>query len=240
MAKHQHTFDAKIPPLLPVENQPRPTLPVFERCGLCDLEHAPGSCYMTESSENLAEYRRMLLIHAGDEPVEDRRAAIQVIDETLWKRNHLHLIHGQPLLLLESHSSAPNARDLKAKKPTMSTSTITSASVGPSNAATSSSFVAGPSKRPSSPLHRTSSKKAKQAGGDMPCPVCGRLPHHLVKDCPVVAKGPKSIAHVIAKLDQDPSQSQTVDVLRKIMVKQKKRELAAQTAASPAMTMAID
>ncbi|TFK56559.1 hypothetical protein OE88DRAFT_1730039 [Heliocybe sulcata] len=237
MSKHQHQFDSKAQPLMSVENQRLPGQPVFERCGLCGLEHAPSSCYMTESSENLAEYRRMLLIHADDEPIEDRRAAIQVIDETLWKRNHLHLIHGQPLLLLNAPSLSHKH---KVKSPNMPAGVSTSAKAGPSNAATSSSALAGPSKRPPSPLPSTSSKKSKHTGGQTPCSVCGRSPHHLVKDCPVVAEGPKSTAREIARLERDPKQSHTVDVLRKIMIKQKKREAAAQIGRDPAMPMVID
>jgi hypothetical protein len=41
-------------------------------CSLCGIRHGDGACYMTESSENLAEYRQMLILHAGDEPMEDR------------------------------------------------------------------------------------------------------------------------------------------------------------------------
>jgi chromodomain-helicase-DNA-binding protein 4 len=41
-------------------------------CSLCGIGHGDGACYMTESSENLAEYRQMLILHADDEPMEDR------------------------------------------------------------------------------------------------------------------------------------------------------------------------
>ena len=41
-------------------------------CGLCGTAHGDGACYMTESSNNLAEYRQMLILHADDEPVEER------------------------------------------------------------------------------------------------------------------------------------------------------------------------
>lgn len=41
-------------------------------CSLCGIKHGDGACYMTESSENLAEYRQMLILHADDEPMEDR------------------------------------------------------------------------------------------------------------------------------------------------------------------------
>jgi chromodomain-helicase-DNA-binding protein 4 len=41
-------------------------------CSLCGIRHGDDACYMTESSENLAEYRQMLILHADDEPIEDR------------------------------------------------------------------------------------------------------------------------------------------------------------------------
>lgn len=53
-------------PLAPIQNTNE------FRCGLCGSYHGDQPCAMTESSENLAQYRLMLLIHAGDEPIEDR------------------------------------------------------------------------------------------------------------------------------------------------------------------------
>lgn len=41
-------------------------------CGLCGQSHGPGNCPMTEASENLVEYREMLIMHAGDETYEHR------------------------------------------------------------------------------------------------------------------------------------------------------------------------
>jgi hypothetical protein len=41
-------------------------------CGLCGLTHADRPCYMIESSENLVQYRDILMNHAGDESIEDR------------------------------------------------------------------------------------------------------------------------------------------------------------------------
>lgn len=53
--------------------------------------------------------------------------------------------------------------------------------------------VAGPSKRPSSPIIPPESPKAKKVknNGAAGCPVCGGMVHHLVKDCPEVKAGPK-------------------------------------------------
>ena len=41
-------------------------------CGLCGQLHASGECQMIDRSENLAEYREMLILHADDEPWEER------------------------------------------------------------------------------------------------------------------------------------------------------------------------
>lgn len=42
------------------------------RCGLCGGQHGGNPCHMTNSSQNLAQYRYMLLVHAGDEPLDER------------------------------------------------------------------------------------------------------------------------------------------------------------------------
>jgi chromodomain-helicase-DNA-binding protein 4 len=41
-------------------------------CGLCETCHRDGECSMTESSENLVEYREMLILHAEHESWENR------------------------------------------------------------------------------------------------------------------------------------------------------------------------
>jgi hypothetical protein len=41
-------------------------------CGLCGTIHGAGACFMTDNSENLAEFRQMLITHDSDEPLEDR------------------------------------------------------------------------------------------------------------------------------------------------------------------------
>lgn len=43
-------------------------------CGLCGRRHGGGlgECPMTDKSENLAEYREMLILHADDEPWTER------------------------------------------------------------------------------------------------------------------------------------------------------------------------
>lgn len=46
----------------------------IQYCGLCAKNHrdGPGECPMTERSENLATFRKMLLLNADDEPWEQR------------------------------------------------------------------------------------------------------------------------------------------------------------------------
>lgn len=41
-------------------------------CGLCGQGHESGQCLMVDRSENLSEYREMLILHADDEPWEER------------------------------------------------------------------------------------------------------------------------------------------------------------------------
>jgi len=59
-------------PLSPIYNTQHNDSADNLECSLCGIRHGDGACYMTESSENLAEYRQMLILHADDEPVEDR------------------------------------------------------------------------------------------------------------------------------------------------------------------------
>ena len=61
-------------PLSPVVNTDRDV----QYCGLCARMHGegPGECVMTDRSENLAEFREMLLLHADDEPWEQRASPI--------------------------------------------------------------------------------------------------------------------------------------------------------------------
>ncbi|KAH7910697.1 hypothetical protein BJ138DRAFT_1064605 [Hygrophoropsis aurantiaca] len=70
-------------------------------CGLCGGNHV-GPCYMTESSENLVEYREILLKHIFDEPMGEKQAAIDAIEKTLHARGKGHLLIGQPLKLVNS------------------------------------------------------------------------------------------------------------------------------------------
>ncbi|KAJ4484899.1 hypothetical protein C8J55DRAFT_472367 [Lentinula edodes] len=83
---------------LPSANEP-------SACGLCGQLHGPGNCPMTESSENLVEYREMLIMHVEDESYETRCAAVNSIDEVLRRRGHAMMIYGQPLYPVRSPRS---------------------------------------------------------------------------------------------------------------------------------------
>lgn len=127
-----------------------------------------------------------------------QREAIRVIDETLHKRGKMNLIDGQPLHLLEV--TLPLAMSPSKQK----------AHLGPLSSTTfGSTFpmddVPAPrvstSKRSSPALaDEPSSKRKKVQQVPSTCAVCDR-PHHLIKDCPTVAEGPKRYFVVIFDSD---------------------------------------
>ncbi|EAU92718.2 SHREC complex subunit Mit1 [Coprinopsis cinerea okayama7 len=82
-------------------------------CGLCGGKHGIKQCLMTDNSENLAEYRMMLIYHADDEPYEERYAAVRAIDELLNSRGQLRLIQGQPLHPLPKEVTIPPTKKPK-------------------------------------------------------------------------------------------------------------------------------
>ncbi|TFK30824.1 hypothetical protein FA15DRAFT_608326 [Coprinopsis marcescibilis] len=82
-------------------------------CGLCGGRHGTKQCLMTDSSQNLAEYRLMLIMHADDEPWEERSAAVSAIDELLNSRGQLHLIRGQPLHPIPKQTAHPPTKKPK-------------------------------------------------------------------------------------------------------------------------------
>lgn len=173
------------PPLSPILNRPNQSAAV---CGLCGLAHPEAACFMTESSENLAQYRNILLTHAGDESLEDRvrilfgiasllvtdmnfqQAAIDVIDETLYRRGKMHLIYGQPLHPVDPPSSRPEYRASgKESQPPVAQSHHRSKQTvhDPSNAdnafpmqVDSSQLVSGPSRLPVVPTQDVSAAAA--------------------------------------------------------------------------------
>ncbi|KAJ7932575.1 SNF2 family DNA-dependent ATPase [Mycena leptocephala] len=218
-------------PLAPIQN-----LTNQEPCTLCGLRHGDrlGECMMTEKSEHLAEFREMLILHPEDEPLEKRLAAISAIDEVLHQRGHMHLVLGQPLEVVE-RSTADLPPKKKPKPPTAPEQTS-----GPSaNAVASSSSsrppapsnaVASSSKRTLSPAPTANPpQKKSRPSASLTCIICGTSPHHLAKDCPVVSEGPKRLTREIKRLELIPGTGSTVEILRKILVKQKKKEMSQAT-----------
>jgi chromodomain-helicase-DNA-binding protein 4 len=131
--------------------------------------------------------------------------AIRAIDETLYKRGKIHLIAGQPLYIVDHPASGiptkkpnvDNSSTWSSIQPHATTSRdINATSVAPFpldiSVRSSPASTAGPSKRPSSLSHNEGPSKKKVKPSTAGCVVCGQTPHHLVKDCPVVAQGPKS------------------------------------------------
>ncbi|KAJ7071197.1 SNF2 family N-terminal domain-containing protein [Mycena amicta] len=86
-------------------------------CSLCGLRHPNqlGACLMTENSEHLAEFREMLILHPDDEPLDKRLAAVAAIDEILYQRGHVHLVHGQPLEIVNHGTTLSDVPAKKAK-----------------------------------------------------------------------------------------------------------------------------
>jgi hypothetical protein len=138
-----------------------------------------------------------------------------MIDHTLAKRGQLHLIYNQPLRLVEKgkNRASVSAKDTKLRTQVPSTRLPSShpkrtpdprvlppAEVPYGNVPSSNSSVRDKlleetaaleptlQKRPSDAPN--SSRKKQRTASHLGCPVCGG-PHHLVKDCPVTAAGPK-------------------------------------------------
>ncbi|KAG6818079.1 hypothetical protein H0H87_009234 [Tephrocybe sp. NHM501043] len=238
-------------PLVPIHNSEPP---LVQYCGLCGKRHGEGlgQCVMTDKSEYLAEYREMLLLHADDEPWEERTAAIEAIDCTLFQRGDLHLIIGQPLHPVRKAENQPvmpqnvataaseaGPSNILQQAPLRANVPPTVQTYPQSQPPSSLSMVrlhgqnatAGPSKRPASPTifeaQQGKIKKAKvTAPAPLACLVCEKVPHHLIKDCPLVADGPQSIAKQIVRLEKnsDTSSVSTIRVLRKFLSKETKKE----------------
>ncbi|KAI0720008.1 SNF2 family N-terminal domain-containing protein [Cerioporus squamosus] len=278
----KHRSDVPYRPLSPIQNRQGPG-PGEEFCGLCATYHAPGHCSMTESPENLAEYRLMLMQHAGDESIEERRAAIRVIDETLHRLGKINLIYGQPLHLVEMPSQKTTAPPAKKHKhdggnarlpgqvasgsamprhavqpiagPSRMNDSIPSAGLSAASATAATmpeavqrisktaNAISSSPKRPrptGGSTDTTQHKKAKESGGTNPCVVCGRAPHHLVKDCPVVAQGPQSITEAIERLSETPDHVPVVNALKSILSKVQRRMLISSSANASTSGSIID
>ncbi|KAK0208177.1 SNF2 family DNA-dependent ATPase [Desarmillaria ectypa] len=238
------------PPALPKKvKKPRETGPftaiqnMVDTCGLCGRRHGDrlGECAMTDRSENLAEFREMLILYADDEPFEERRAAVEAIDRVLYYRGHLSLIAGQPLHPVVKQSvqnfvvkkSKPQlANGLRMSAAFSASAPVAGLSKVPAAASASvgrpPSPMAGPSKRTPSPtplISESAQTKKVKSNGNAPCIICGQTYHELI-DCPSVKAGPRSIAKEIKRLEDLPGTGDTVKYLKLILKKQKRRELA--------------
>ncbi|KAI0347824.1 hypothetical protein BDW22DRAFT_1349889 [Trametopsis cervina] len=235
-------------------SQPPPADPQVaagDLCGLCGLTHPDNQCFMTEKSENLAEYRRILMLHAGDESIEDRRAAIAVIDQTLHSRGQMNLIYGQPL-----HPVERNVQPASRSRPSASTSSKAQAGVPlvqapppvpkpryvppsghspiqyppsipkPVPPIPRLNATAGHSKRAASPPGGAAPllKKKKSDSSTKACVLCGHSPGHNLRRCPIVVEEPQRIAAEIARLKHDPAHSETVLQLSRLEEERKQPE----------------
>ena len=138
-----------------------------------------------------------------------------MIDDTLGKRAQLQLIYNQPLRLVkDGKSRVPGSA--KAKKfDTMKVPSTQPSSSRPErapdpqiryqhyNVPSSSTSARGgtaempvPRKRPSD-ASSIPMKKRQKTDKYPGCAICGG-PHHLVKDCPITAEGPKRYCPAIS------------------------------------------
>ncbi|KAF8973574.1 hypothetical protein BDZ97DRAFT_1690769 [Flammula alnicola] len=204
-------------------------------CGLCGQRHGPGECPMIERSENLAEYREMLILHADDEPWEERSQAVRAIDEILHKRGHLSLIAGQPLHPLPKSTPAPSLPK-KTQRSSDAASMQNHLPVPPPRTAQNSTSTlrqqepqqAESSKQASVSQLGEQAKKKPKVVPNSPCKLCGAAVHSL-KNCPLVLAGSKSISANITILEnrKDLSLTITIDKLRHLLSKAKARESGA-------------
>ncbi|KAF7310762.1 SNF2 family DNA-dependent ATPase [Mycena chlorophos] len=205
--------------------------PLPPPCSLCGDRHSDqlGACLMTENSEHLAEFREMLILHADDEPLDKRLAAVAAIDEVLYQRGHVHLIHGQPLEIIDHGLGQPS--DIPAKRHKVQAETPVIHSVPVASAPAPTNAVASSSKRTLSPGPGSTEgphKKPRQSPSSETCQVCKSSPHP-VQECPVIADAsPKKLSQEIKRLEEHPGTTKTVDALRKILSVRKKQEVANQ------------
>ncbi|KAF9527780.1 SNF2 family N-terminal domain-containing protein [Crepidotus variabilis] len=198
----------------PLTQRPNGVPGISRDCGLCGQQHGHGQCIMIEKSENLAEYREMLILHAHDEPWEERRAAVEAIDEILMARGHINLIGGQPLRLLPVPVPGPVPPAQKKKKPRPSSK--------PSAAKDYTlALLNGEQPKANNPV---------QIMPSSPCILCHKNEPHHYKDCSVVRAGSKSISTAIQHLEsrKDTSLHYAINSLRTLLAKAKAREIANQ------------
>uniref|UniRef100_A0A8H7YAC3 Chromatin remodeling factor mit1 n=1 Tax=Psilocybe cubensis TaxID=181762 RepID=A0A8H7YAC3_PSICU len=212
----------------PVRQRPKPKVlrPVddeYPECGLCKQHHGVAECHMVDRSENLAEYREMLILHPDDETWEDRCDAIQAIDEILYQRGHLSLIAGQPLHPLPP-GAPPTVLQPRLPLPGRSNAQITP---NPSVVKLDTTDFQQAESSKQALAKQDYSKKRQKISTASCCPVCG-MGNHLLKDCSIIVAGSKSISENIMKLEtrlaKEPSLQSTIDIMLNLLKKAKSRE----------------
>jgi len=189
-----------------------------------------------------------------------------VIDRTLKKRGQLHLIYNQPLRLIEkdrggasgstkrvkpnTHNALPTQLPSNSKvPPDPQVLRMEGVSYGnvPSSSTSARVGSTDTPPLPKRPSDTSSSVKKRQKMSSYPgCPICGG-PHHLVKDCPVVAEGSPRYCHwlvtygvftyhimssiraAISRLEAQSGQTATVAALHDVLKRLKKRALGLET-----------
>lgn len=104
-------------PLSQILNRRGLSLKGGDACGLCGLSHPEAACFMTESSENLAQYRNILLTHAGDEALDDRVSlfvayttlAIDVVPASSHRSHRRNVVQTRPYTS-RIRSATPSSR----------------------------------------------------------------------------------------------------------------------------------
>jgi hypothetical protein len=153
--------------------------------------HKPGApCSMTESSDDLAEYRLLLLTRDDTGPwakrvrlarrrlsgyadgLHTQAEAIQSIEETLYRRGDIAKIQGQPLHLISPEVLAkPPPAKPKAPRPAASTSTSAAKA------------------KPAIPHRKGAAERLRAYEAATACAACGAAPFHAPEQCPLVAQG---------------------------------------------------
>lgn len=171
-------------------------------CGLCRANHdaKKGSCLLVESSNNLAEYRQMLMLHANDESDDVRVSgllsssncsklifgqmrAINAIEVELKNRGDESALNGQPLHFVPSTASKMH-QNPKGSAKGQSTTTSSASSSRPAQRADNAQ--GSTSKRPA-PVKAERTHKPKKVQTSR-CQYCDQTQDHPLGDCPIVKK----------------------------------------------------
>jgi hypothetical protein len=147
------------------------------------------------TSHTTGGYVLRLTAGAGDDTDERvlQLAAIQSIEETLYRRGHLAKIRGQPLYLVgppeTGTKKAPNTKPSNPK-PTKAQA----------SAATNGDTIAGPSRKAPGPKPKASpleDARAKAFQNAQACAICNITPFHVPEKCSVINMGPERYVYFV-------------------------------------------